>query len=79
MSRGEVGVPGGHSDRLVSHEFLHCLQVYPTHHQTASEGVPQGVPGDVFDLSLFEGGGEPLAGILDQALTLGMEQGGVRR
>jgi REP element-mobilizing transposase RayT len=53
-----VGISGGHSDRLVSHQFLHCLQVYPTHHQTASEGVPQGVPGDAFDLSLLKGGGE---------------------
>ena len=25
VSRREVGIPGGHSDRLVSHQFLHCL------------------------------------------------------
>lgn len=73
VSRSEVGMRGDHSNRLVSHQFLHCLRVYPTHHQTASEGVPQGVPGGVFDLNLFERGREPLAGILDQVLTLGME------
>ena len=37
MRRREMGIPGGHSDRLVSHEFLHCFQVYPSHHQPASE------------------------------------------
>ena len=78
MSRGEAGIPGGHGDRLVSHQSPHCLQVYLSHQQTASEGVP-GVPGDALDLRLFDGGREPLAQILDQAIALGMEQGGIRR
>jgi len=43
VCRSEVGMPGGHSDRLVSHEFLHCFQVYPSHHRTTSEGVPDRV------------------------------------
>jgi hypothetical protein len=63
----------------VSHQFLHCLQVYPTHYQTASKGVPQSVPCDVLDLRLHEGGREPLAGILDQLVTLRMEKAGIRR
>ena len=53
-----MGIPGGHRNRLVSHEFLQCFQVYPSHHQTASEGVPEGVPGDALNLGLFEGGSE---------------------
>ncbi len=39
--------------------------------------MPKGVPGDAFDLCLFEGGREPLAWILDKAITLGMEQCGI--
>ncbi len=33
-----MGVSGGHCDRLMSHEFLNCLLVYRSHHQTASDG-----------------------------------------
>lgn len=41
--------------------------------------MPERVPGDTVDLRLFEGGRKPLAGILDQSVTLGMEEGGVLR
>ena len=42
-----------------------------------SEGVPEGVPGNALNLRLFEGGGEPFARVLNQPVTLGMEQGGL--
>jgi hypothetical protein len=32
-----MSVTGGHGDRLVSHQFLHCFQVNILHHQPTSE------------------------------------------
>lgn len=64
-----MAVPGRHRDRLVSREFLNLFDGRARHCQPRAERVTVAVPNVAFDLSFFQAGDEPGAGVEARALA----------
>jgi len=47
MGWGKMGIPHGHCDALVAHQFLDGPKINPAHDQAGSEGTAQVVPVEV--------------------------------
>lgn len=50
-----VGIPGGHSELLVSEQLPDRMEVGAVHSELTGRGVSQVIDGEVRDLSLFAG------------------------
>ena len=59
VPRGQMRVPGGHLNRLVSHEFLAGFQRDAGHYQAAAKCMPQTVPAKILNVRLHQSLVEP--------------------